>query len=341
MSVTIYDVANKAGVSISTVSRVLNKNPNVLEETRQKVLKIIEELEFKPNPIARGLVVNQTNLIQVFFSWFETKCDFKAHWYVELLNGINETVQENDFGLLVNTIAGVFDPVEIYKKMFHNAMDGILLVSPILSEKDILHITENKVPIVLIGHRTESPDIDFVDCDNLNASAQMVDYLVGLGHKKIAFIAGPVKMSSDAMDRLTGYKNAMKKHGLNIPENYIVEGSFTRVSGTAAAKKLLALSDRPTAIFSSDDLMALATWDEIEKAGLKVGKDIALVGFDDIAEASKPPYSLTTMKQDFRGLSVEATKILIEKIHHLDTWKTRQVFMPTLLVVRESSGVKK
>src|SRR5271170_2525060 len=104
MPSTIYDVADKAGVSISTVSRVLNNNPNVLEETRQKVMKVIAELEFKPNPIARGLVVKQTNVVEVFFSWFGADCDFRSYWYVEILNGVNEVVQENQFGLLVNTV---------------------------------------------------------------------------------------------------------------------------------------------------------------------------------------------------------------------------------------------
>jgi LacI family transcriptional regulator len=338
MASTIYDVAHRAGVSISTVSRVLNNNPNVLEETRQRVLKTIAEMEFKPNQIARGLVVKQTNLIQVFFSWFGLHCDFQSHWYVQLLNGVNEVVQENQYGLLVNTIAGVFDPQAIHRKIFHNAFDGILLVSPYLEEKEILRIVEKRIPAVLIGRRTDDTQLDFVDSDNVNAASQVVDYLVGLGHKKIACIAGPAKLPGDAADRLSGFEQAMKKHGLPIPKSYVPQGEFTEDWGREAMKNLLGLADRPTAVFASDDAIALGAWASIEKSGLKVGKDISLVGFDDIPESSASPYSLTTMRQDFQKLGTEATRLLIEKIKNPEGWKPRHVFMPTPLIVRQSCG---
>lgn len=341
MTVTIYDVAQKAGVSISTVSRVLNNNPNVLEDTRQKVLAAIRELQFKPNPIARGLVVKQTNLLEVFFSWSGYQFNLQSAWYVGLLNGINEVVQENQYGLLINTIAGVFDPQEVYRRVFHNAVDGVLMVSPYLEEKDVLQMLDHRVPVVLIGYRTDDPGMDYVDSDNAQAAGQMVDHLVKLGHKKIAFISGQVKTSRNAVDRLLGFRKAMEKHNLPLPEDYVVEGDFLRESGAAAMKKLLALPEKPTAVFASNDLMALGAWDVAEDAGLTVGGDIALAGFDDIPEAFTPPYSLTTLRQDYRSISVEATRMLIEKINHPDHWKPRQVLVPTQLVVRQSCGSKK
>ena len=341
MSITIYDVAQKSGVSISTVSRVLNNNPNVLEETRVKVQKAIAELHFKPNPIARGLVVKQTNLIEVFYSWAGYKLNFQTPWYVGLLNGINEVVQEKQFGLLINTIAGIFDPLEVYKKVFHNVVDGVLMVSPYLEEKDVLRLTDNRVPVVLIGYRTDDPGVDFVDSDNREAVIQAVDHLVKLGHGKIACISGPVKTSRNAVDRLKGYHQAMKKNGLEVPTDYVIEGNFLRESGREAMIKLLALPHRPSAVFISNDLMALGAWDVIEEAGLTVGADVGLVGFDDIAEAFTPPYSLTTVRQDYRTISVEATHLLIEKIQCQGDWKPRQMLIPTQLVVRQSCGSKK
>jgi LacI family transcriptional regulator len=341
VSITIYDVAQQAGVSISTVSRVLNKNPNVLEETRQKVLKVIADMEFKPNPIARGLVVKQTNLIEVFFSWFGRKCDFQSHWYIGLLNGINEVVQENQYGLLVNTIAGSFDPQEVYRKLFRNAVDGILVVSPYLEDNEIIAMNDNRVPIVLVGRRVEDPKIDFVDSDNVDAAIQAVNHLASLGHKKIACITGPAKGSGDGADRLRGFEQAMKKLALPLPKDYVVQGNFTKESGEEAMGKLLALVDRPTAVFAFDDLMALGAWDVAEKAGLKIGKDLALVGVDDIPEASTTPYSLTTLRQDFRELSTQATRLLIEKIKNSDSWKSRHILVPTRLITRASSGPAK
>ncbi len=338
MAPTIYDVAHQAGVSISTVSRVLNNNPSVLEETRQKVLKVIAELEFKPNPIARGLVVKQSNLIELLFSWFGPKMDFRSHWYLEILNGVNEVVQENQFGLLVNTIAGNIGMQEIDQKVFRNAIDGILMVSPFLEEKEILRMMDRRVPIVLVGHRAQDERIDFVDADNVGAAAQVVDYFAEMGHKKIACISGPIQVSGDAAERIKGFEKAMAKRGVPLPKGFVQEGQFNKDSGFKAMEKLLMLPEKPTAVFVCDDAMALGAWDAIVKAGLKVGKDIALVGFDDAPEASQPPYSLTSFKQDFRKLAMEATRLLIEKIHHPDDWKPRHVVLPTPLVIRKSTG---
>ena len=335
---TIYDVASKAGVSISTVSRVLNKNPNVLEDTRQKVLVAIAELDFKPSSLARGLVAKQSNLIQVLFSWYEKKCDFRNYWYVSILNGVNEAVQEKDYGLLVNTVAGIFDPEAIYERVFRNAMDGILVISPYLKEKELLKMSGSRVPMVLIGHRIPQLPIDTVDSDNIGAAHQAVEHLVGLGHKKIGFISGPLDYNTDSADRLAGYKEAMAKNGLAIPEGYIQEGRFSKESGAEAAEKFLALKDRPTAIFSSDDLMAMGAWDTFEKAGLKIGKDISIVGFDDIPESSQEPYSLTTIRQDFHRISLEGTKILLEKIKKPEGWETQKILVPVQLTLRKSTG---
>lgn len=341
LSITIYDVAAKAGVSISTVSRVLNNNPNVLEETRFKVLEVIKEMKFKPNPIARGLVVKQTNIIEVFFSWAGKQFNIQSDWYTKLLNGINEVVEEKQYGLLINTIAGVFAPQVVYRKVFQNAVDGVLMVSPYLEEKDVIQMMDHRIPIVLIGYRTDDPGIDFVDSDNIQAVGQVVDHLVKLGHKKIACISGPAEISRNAADRLLGFKQAMQKHGLPVPEEYIVEGNFLKEAGGEAMKKLLFLPGRPTAVFAANDLMALGAWDAVEEKGLSVGTDMALAGFDDIPEACTPPYSLTTIQQDYQLISKEATKVLIEKIHHSDDWKPRQVLIPTQLIVRQSSGSKK
>lgn len=338
MPTTIYDVAQIAGVGISTVSRVFNNSPKVLEKTRQKVMKVAAELAYKPSPIARGLVNKQINLVEIFFSWSGQRFDFRSYWYMEILNGVIEVVQANQNGLLVNTIPRNIDPREVQGKIFHNAVDGILLVAPHLEEAAILRLDDNQVPLMLIGHRTEDPRLDFVDSDNVHAAEQVVDHLVKLGHRKIAIITGPVKTSRNAADRLKGFGLAMKKHGLAFPKGFIQEGDFNNPSGEKGMKRLLALSERPTAVFASDDSMALGAWNAIEKAGLKVGKDLALVGFDDIPEASTQPYFLTTVRQDFRKLGMEAAELLFEKIHDPENWDPHRILIPTTLIVRDSSG---
>ncbi len=338
---TIYDVAQKAGVSISTVSRVLNNNPNVLDETRQKVLKVIAELQFKPNPIARGLVVKQTNLIEVFFSWAGYEFGFNSPWYAGILDGINQVVQENQYGILINTIAGVFDPQEVYRRVFHNAVDGVLMVSPYLEEKQVEQLMDNRVPVVLIGYRTMDPRFDLVDSDNIQAAEKVVDHLVKLGNRKIAIITGQLKTSRNASDRLSGFKLAMHRHGLAVPDDYVIEGDFLKDSGEQAMTRLLGLKDRPTAVFASNDLMALGALKALEKAKLKVGRDMAVVGFDDITEASLGPVSLTTVRQDYKTISVEAAHILLQKFQAPEHWRAKQILVPTQLVVRSSCGSKK
>ena len=193
----------------------------------------------------------------------------------------------------------------------------------------------------MIGCRVNDPSVDYVDCDNEKAVAEIVEHLIKKGHKKIACITGEINISANAADRLREFKQTMKRHGFTVPDSFVVEGDFSKGSGAKAMKKFLALKERPTAIFASNDLMALGAWDSLLEEGLKVGKDISLVGFDDIPQASTAPYSLTTIKQDYREISTQAARLLIEKIQNPKGWKARQVLVPTQLIVRQSCGSKK
>jgi LacI family transcriptional regulator len=285
-------------------------------------------------------VAKQFNLIQVCFSWSSVKINLENEWYIELLNGINEVVQEKRYGLMINTISGVFDLQEVQRRISRDTVDGVLLVSPYLKEAEMLLLRDFKVPVVVIGCRVGDTGVDYVDSDNERAAAGVVDHLVGKGHKKIACITGEVEISGDAADRLREFRKAMSRHGLPVPDAYVVGGDFGKGSGERAMKKLLSIKPRPTAVFASNDHMAMGAWDAIVSARLRVGKDIALVGFDDISPASTPPYSLTTVKQDFRAISTKAAQLLIEKIQNRKDWKPQQVLVPTRLIVRQSCGSK-
>src|SRR6185369_11787117 len=127
---------------------------------------------------------------------------------------------------------------EVYRKVFNNAVDGVLMVSPYLAEKDVVELADQRIPVILVGYRTQDKTVDFVDSDNIGGAIQAVDHLVGKGHKKIAYISGPVKTATNAADRLFGFKQAMNKHRLTYPENYLMEGDFTRESGREAMGKL-------------------------------------------------------------------------------------------------------
>jgi len=337
--VTIYDVAYKSGVSISTVSRVLNNNLTVQEDLRQRVQRAVKELGFQPNPIARGLVMKRTKLIEVCFSWSGYRIDLENPWYFGILNGVNQVAQDSQYGLVISTLSGIFDPQEICRRILSNTVDGVLMVSPYLTKKGILDMVDSRVPIVLAGCRVDENAMDYVDSDNLRGAEQAIRHLARLGHRKIACITGEGEFSLNSMDRLEGSLRAAQDLGLSIPDPYIVRGDFGRTSGTKAAEALLALSDPPTAIFAFNDLMALGAWDAVQKAGLTIGRDISLVGFDDIPAASQAPYSLTTIRQDFQAISLEASKLLIEKTCNPDGHRPRKLLLPTQLVERRSCGV--
>jgi DNA-binding LacI/PurR family transcriptional regulator len=338
---TIYDVAKQAGVSISTVSRVLNNNPNVLHDTRQRVLKVIAELNFKPNPIARGLVVKQTNILEVFFSWTGYQLNFGNSWYMGILNGVNEVARQNKYGLLINTVAGDYDPQAVYEKAFYNIVDGVLIVSPYLKEEEVRRMVDERLPFVLISYRIDDPRIDFVDSDNAGAAVMVVDHLVGLGRRRLAVVNGILESSRNAIDRWAGFQEGLKKHGLPLPPEYVTEGRFNVETGEACAEKLLSLPQPPDAIFAINDYMAMGVVNVLKKRGMTPGREVAVVGFDDITEAAMPYYELTTVRQDFIGISSEASRLLIRKIRHQSgNWVPQHIMMPTQLVVRKSCGAK-
>lgn len=335
----IYDVAQKAEVSISTVSRVLNNQNNVNEETRQRVVQAIQELNFKPNVSARGLVLRTSNMIQMFFQVAKFPVDFDSNWLPDILNGAGEVLQDSKYGLILNTLVGLVDSEEFYKRAFHDgSLEGILMVAPHLEDRDVLKMINQRIPVVLVAHRIEDPRVSFVDTDNRGAVRDIVDHFVGLGHKRIACLAGPIAFNRNAQDRLEGFKEGLRKHGLDLPENYVIQSEYyTRDAGMEGMESLLKLPQRPTAVFGSNDLIALGAWETVEKAGLTVGKDVSLAGYDDIPLSSHG-FSLTTVRQDFKAVGSAAAQILVDKIKNPASTPARQVFVPCPIVVRKSTG---
>jgi DNA-binding LacI/PurR family transcriptional regulator len=337
---TIYDVAQKSKVSIATVSRVLNKKDSlVTEKTRVQVLQAIKDLHFKPNLSARRLVSNRTNLIEVFFHINNFPLNFKNDWYNGILVGTTQVIQKNNMGLLINFLIGIPDPQEIVDRIFYNNVDGVLMIAPSLEEKHLLELSRQSTPIVMVGHRAQNPEISFVDTNNIEASETATEHLIGLGHKKIACLAGPTHNIQNAKDRLEGFQKAMSKHGLFVPKNFMVSSEeFIQQNGYDEMKKLLKLSEKPTAVYCCNDMLAMGAWDAVIEAGLKVGKDISIVGYDDIPAVSTAPYSLTTIRQDVEGLSAAATRLLISQIKSTEGFAPSQQYESTKLIIRSSTG---
>lgn len=336
---TIYDVARSAGVSISTVSRVLNGHASVLSETRERVQRAVKELDFKPNPIARGLVVKHTNVFEVFFSWPGYQLNFDDSWYMSLLTGISEAARESQYGVLINTLAGPFDRTESYERAFGGIVDGLLLLAPRLEEGMVERILKERVPVVLANCRSQNPGLDWVDTDNAGGAALVVEHLASLGHRRLAVVTGPMDISENATARLKGFEEKASALGLSVPDAYRVEGDFTEASGAQALDQLMGLREPPTAVFSCNDSMALGIVRALRKRGLTPGKDLAVVGYDNIHEAGFPEVGLTTVDAQTSVLGNQVAHLLVQKIQAPPgSWKPQQKVVPVRLVVRASSG---
>jgi DNA-binding LacI/PurR family transcriptional regulator len=339
---TIYDVARNAGVSISTVSRVLNGHSSVLTETRERVQRAVHDLEFTPNPIARGLVVKHTNVFEVFFSWPGYTLNFYDSWYMSLLTGISEAARENQYGVLINTLAGPFDRTESYERAFGGIVDGILLLAPQLGFEMTERIMKERVPVVIANCRSDEPRLDWVDTDNAGGAALVAEHLAQWGHRKIAVVTGPIDISQNAAERLRGFDEKLTALGLPTPDSYRVEGDFTEGSGEKALDQLMALKEPPTAVFCCNDSMALGVIRAFRKRGWTPGKEMAVVGYDNIHEAAFPEYDLTTVDAQTPQLGREVAKVLVQKMQKSrETWIPQHLVVPVKLVVRSSSGLSR
>jgi DNA-binding LacI/PurR family transcriptional regulator len=336
---TIYDVAKQAGVSISTVSRVLNRHPSVLPGTRDRVLTIIAQLQFKPNPIARGLVVKHTNVLEVFFSWPGYDLNFSDSWYMTLLNGVSDAARKGEYGLLINTLAGHCERGGSSEKAFEGIVDGLLLLAPRLDKELADRMHKERVPTVVTNCRCEDGLMDWVDTDNAGGASLLAEHLVSLGHKNIGVITGPLENAENAVARLRGFDERLAALGLPTPDAYRVKGDFTDASGEKAMEKLLDLPSPPTAVFASNDSMALGAARIIRKRGMKLGLDVSLVGYDNIREAGSPEFDLTTVDAQTALLGSEAVDLLISKIHAPSKeWVPQHLVVPVNLVTRTSTA---
>jgi LacI family transcriptional regulator len=333
---TIYDVAEEAGLSIATVSRVLNGKPNVTEDARRRVSQAIKALRFKPNAIARGLGGGRSRVLELFIHVADFPVDFNSDWFPGMVNGTGQTAKKHGYGILINAVEGLPDPKEIHQRIFANNVDGILMVAPNLPQASVARILDQQIPIVLVEYRLEGAS--YVDMDTAGSMDKVVGHLADLGHRKIACLAGPADTNHNARERLEGFRAAMGRRGLEIPTSYVLTCEFySQELGAKGMNRLLALSDRPTAVFAANDLMAMGAWQAATGKGLRMGKDLSLVGYDDIPPVSQPPYALTTIHQDFYAMAVKASEMLIRHMEDPSA-KPRQILLPARLIARESTG---
>jgi LacI family transcriptional regulator len=327
--VTIVDVANEAGVSFGTVSRVINNDAHVREETRERVLQAMQRLGFVANRQARSLAGGKSDSIGVLVP------DLGTGYIGEIIRGIDAELSLADLDLILYTTHRTASKEANYVANLAKGMvDGLLLVLPRNPADFIGTLTERNFPFVLIDHQGTSHDCPAVGATNWQGAYNATEYLIKLGHQRIGFITGSMDLGC-AVDRLEGYRSALRTHHLPDTPELIYEGTFFQPDGFAGASALLNLPMPPTAIFASNDVMAMGVMDAVRDRGLRVPTDISIIGFDDIPQASVVRPALTTVNQPLEKMGRVATQILLDMLRQPER-EVGRIELPTELIVRDS-----
>ncbi len=324
------DVAKLAGVSTATVSRVLAGKDNINQETKQKVLVAIEQLNYRPNKLARNLRKLESKTIVAVVP------DISNMFFSDIIRGIEGVARENGYHVLLgNTFNDTNREIDYIELIKEKLADGVILLTARIPMQQIVEIAE-ELPVVLACEYIDGADVPTVTIDNISSARKAVNHLIALGHRRIGFISGPLQVIV-SRDRLKGYHQGHLQHDLPIDESLVQEGDFTVESGYRMATRLLALTSPPTAIFAANDEMAIGAIQAIREKGFRVPEDIAVVGFDDIRLATLFDPPLTTVSQPKLEIGSKAAEILLKIINH-EPVERRQVVLSDQLIIRQSCG---
>lgn len=332
---TLKDVAKEAGVSVPTVSRVINNYRYVRETTRKRVLEAIEKLSYHPNIVAKNLKQGKTNSIGFILP------DISNSFFAMVTVGIEKVLRKNGYHLILCNTDGRHElEVDSLKLVISKKVEGIILATigttGELTGEIIHHL---KIPVVVIDNKMKGLKTDVVLHDNIGGAQQLTSHLIAHGHKRIAFIGGPLNETS-GKKRLEGYKRALIKNGLPVIKELIKIGDWRKDSGFQLTRELLNLSDKPTGIVAANTYMALGVLLALREEGLKVPKDIALVSFDDLEFVSALDPPLTTLKSLDTKIGEVAADLLLERIKNRNEKEIQEIYLPTELVIRNSCGCK-
>lgn len=331
MKVSIYDVAKRSGLSVVTVSRVLNKDPSVREKNRQKVLQAMKELAYHPKAAARSLAKGRTGLVGMMISTLDDS------FFDEVTKEISHQLAERGYYLTLSIVSG--EEEDRSSMFFHeDHVDGVILLSPMNEISTTLELKERNIPYVLIDHQFPAPAVPTIAIDNYAGAMMAVNHLIELGHQEISFIGGP-EMFLSSRERERGFRDAMERAGLT-PFS-IEPGDFQIASGQAAADRWIAAGTIPTGVFAADDHMALGVMDVCKSAGIRIPKDISIVGFDDQLFGSQFRPKLTTVRQPAERIGRKAVELLLERIEKPDGKEGEEpadILLTPELVIRESTS---
>ena len=332
---SIKDVANAAGVSTSTVSRIINENPAISAETRERVLKVMKELDYVPNSMARALSNQRAFTVTLAINADDVK-SFNNPFFYEVMRGIEKVVYQKDLCLIIANMQTFIKKESILTWLINGKRtQGIILPSSLATEKNIKELNKHQFPFVVFGEPDSPEPLNWVDVNNRQGGQQAVDHLVRAGYRRIAFVSGSRRELFNK-DRFLGYKDGLERNGIEFREELIAEGGNTKADGLAKMRALLSLSDRPDAVICTDNIMSLGILKAIQSAGLSVPQDVGIVSFDNfpVADLADPP--LTTVDVDVYELGVQTAHMLFKLIDN-PLSRQQQTLIATAIQPREST----
>jgi LacI family transcriptional regulator len=329
---TIRDVAERAGVSTMTVSRVINRSGYISQDARERVEAAIAELGYVPNTLARSLRFKSTKTLACVLT------DITNPFFTTIARGVGDAANTKGFNVIFcNTDESQSEQAEQLTALVQKRVDGILLVPAASSDEAVAFLRDQKVPVVVLDRRVPDCSVDSVRCDSEEGAYELVRLLLDLGHRRIAVLTGPQTVST-AQDRVAGYRRAMTEAGGPVDPELIGYGSFTQPGGYQTAQRMLALVPRPTAFFAANNFIAVGAYQAIREAGLGVPDDVAMVAFDDLPESLAIEPFFTVAAQPAYEMGRCATGLLLDRLAGNQPEACREIILPFEVIVRRSSG---
>ncbi|MCF6094274.1 LacI family transcriptional regulator [Microaerobacter geothermalis] len=335
MSVTIKDVAKLAGVSPSTVSRVIANNPRISPATSRKVKEAMEHLGYHPNVMAKSLVSRSTQTLGIILPRSADEL-FLNPFFPEVLRGINAYANYTGYDLLMSAGSTEQEEKEAFNRMvFGGRVDGVILLASRVNDPLIPLLKKRNFPFVLIGRSLEHPDIVCVDTNNVKAAYDATMHLIKQGHVRIGFISGPRDLVV-SQDRIKGYQDALKENNLPFHTDWVFEAKFLLESGYQAISTLFEQPEKPTALVVSDDLITFGVLRGLYELNYRVPEDVALVSFNNVSMSDLTTPPLTTIDIGIYHLGYTTAQLLIKQINE-ETLHQKTTIIPHRLVIRQSS----
>ena len=328
---TLKDIAKRAGVSTTTVSRALNGKPNINIQVKQRILEIAEALEYTPNTIARSLRVKKTDSVGVIIA------DIADPFFAPIVRGIENVTKKKGYDIILcDTDEKYSEEVKALQLLVRKRVDGLIVTPAQTKYQSIMELKRKRIPFVLLCRYFDLIEADCITTDDAQGAFTANQHLISRGHNKILFLNGPMYVSS-ARERLAGYKQALRENGIEFNDSLVSEGNLTMEDGYRVMRHHLSKGRiQFTAVFTYSDFVALGVMKALEEKRLRIPEDVAIVGFDDINFSSLLKIPLTTVRIPKYELGQESMRLLCERIER-GIGEPRKVVLKTKLIIRKSS----